>query len=194
MLGQLLQVTLKRLILQVSHLFGVIRAFLKERLIFLDLTLPGLSTHISHSQSAGLWACLFYLSPGWQCLNVSVVSSLSPQLGQPRTTPDQSPGVSWGLRPQSAIGDPVPVSLARPVLRVSSVSPLTGVTGPPASGHSLEAILHSTQCTVQTSWWCNFDVHSLLYHILYNFQRIMKNLRKPQASGNLGNSRISNGH
>ena len=49
------------------------------------------------------------------------LSPLSPQLGQPRTTPDQSPGVSWGLRPQSAIGDPSPVSLASDQASVESV-------------------------------------------------------------------------
>ena len=136
-LGQLLQVTLKRLILQVSHLFRGIRAFLEELLIFLDLTQPGLSTHISHSQSAGLGVSALSLSrltmP--QCVSclLSLLSSASPA---PHPTSLLVSAEDWGRSQPLAIPTPCPWPLTRPVLRVSSVSPLTGVTGPPASGHS----------------------------------------------------------
>ena len=85
-LGQLLQVTLKRLILQVSHLFRVIRAFLEELLIFLDLTLPGLSTHISHSQSAGRVCSVSLQADNASMCQLSPLSLLSSASPAPHPT------------------------------------------------------------------------------------------------------------
>ena len=54
----------------------------------------------SHILSLLGWACLLCLSPGWQCLNVSVVSSLS----SARPAPHHTRPVSWcQLRTEAAV-------------------------------------------------------------------------------------------
>ena len=135
-------------------------------------------SHLTFSVCWVMGVSALYLSRLTMPQCVSCLLSLS----SARPAPHHTRPVSWcQLRTEAAVSHwrSRPLVPGQASVQVSSVSLLTWVTGPPASGHSLEAILHSTQCTVQTSWWCNFDVHSLLYHILYNFQRIMKNLGEP---------------